>query len=178
MRHIHISRACISIGICSVLGACSAWKQPDPPKKAYEEVSIEDTLHAANVRDTVVLHTHESIGGAAERQTDWADYFYDTYHTGVGERVPVTDKAPDTINDAGTDKKDVAKDHSIYADRSIYSMDKAKKLKKSVVAKKPTKKKASKKKAIQKKKAYKAIKSTTVNGKKVAETIVELKDAK
>ena len=128
-------------------------KPPVPePLEPMDEVSI---LKGANVREVSVLWTQDSIGGAAERQSEWADYFYDDHHRGVGVKVKnvpsPTEAKKDGKNgvaDSAKDKSIYAKDKSIYSkdrfiytkDRSIYAKPKAKKHKK-VVAPAPVKKK-------------------------------------
>lgn len=95
-----------------------------PVDAPMDEVSV---LKGANVREASVLWTQDSVGGAAERQSEWADYLYDDHHRGVGVKAkdaPLPPPPPVAKEDAK--KGDSAKDKSIYAkDKSIYSKDRS-----------------------------------------------------
>lgn len=124
------------------------------PIPCPEDPITEDrVLKEANVRDVTVLWTDASVGGAAERQQEWADYLYDEHFVGEAPIPSIKDDKEKLAPVAVEEKKDqsiYSKDRSIYSkDRSIYANQKAKKKvakkKVAVVPKKATKKSVTKK---------------------------------
>lgn len=173
---------------CST-GDLTQTKEDDP-------IVTQKILRDANVRDPSVLWTEESLGGAALTQEEWADYLYDAHHTGVAVSKENKDT---TLSDAkskeekqavtevkGNKKVEKKSDDKTLEDRSIYSRDrsiyakhqaKARTQKAKSVAKAQSVGKTQKSSSAQKKKSkYKVVKTHSVGGKKVSETIVELKD--
>ncbi len=127
------------------------------PIPCPEEPITEDrVLKEANVRDATVLWTDGSVGGAAERQQEWADFLYDEHF--VGEALIPSVKDEKTAPVVVEEKKDA----SIYSkDQSIYSKDR------SIYANQKTKKKVAKKKV--------AVAQKKISPKKVTKPVVAKK---
>lgn len=184
----------LCLAIATALCACginnSGQAEMDDP------ITMKKILRDANVRDASVLWTEPTLRGAATSQEEWADYLYDAHHTGVAvyktsasfddsetskakEKNDKKNSSSDSANKSASDEKTVedqsvySKDRSIYAkDRSIYSKNQSRSIKKKAKTKKQRKPLS-----IQKKKPeYETVKTQTIGGKKVSETIVELKD--
>ena len=151
------------LGLSTLLCVGCSTKAPIPCPE--DPITEDRVLKEANVRDVTVLWTDASVGGAAERQQEWADYLYDEHFAGEAPIPSINDDKEKLVPVAVEEKKD----QSIYSkDRSIYSKDR------SIYANQKAKKKGAKKKvAAVPKKATKTTKKSVT--KKVTKPVVAKK---